>query len=144
MDVLSAGITQHVAEEVHLAAAFLSEVHGVDGPIHLCLHPRPRLKTFHGRPMALGAQLLDPLTKNGVAARIAAATNFFQQPDHADVGISLQVIPQGGLVGIDEALPALPRLGQASCAVGPLLPMLGKHLGHGLPRQVQIAGDVTS
>ena len=94
--------------------------------------------------MTLFAQLLYPLTKNSVAARIATAAEFFQQPDHADVRISLQVIPQGGLVGIDEALPDLPRLGQASRAVGPVLPMLDQHLGHRLPRQVQIAGDVTS
>ena len=94
VQILPPGIAQHVAEEVHLAAAFLGEVDRIDRPVHLGLGPRPGLKTLHGRAWALLPQLSYPLAEHGVAALVAAGAKLLQESDCAHVGIPRQVIPQ--------------------------------------------------
>ena len=65
--VLPPRIAQHVTEQVHFAATFLSEVQRVDGVVHLSLDPGTGLKTLHRRPAKLGSQLFHPLAKNRIA-----------------------------------------------------------------------------
>ena len=142
--ILPAGVPQHVAEKIHLAAPLLGEIQRVNGPVHLSLESGTRFKAFHRRPRALLSQLLHADAENGITARIALTAKFFQKPNDADVRIPRQKVLQCFLIGIHHARPSSTGRRQCRLSRRPLLLVLGNDLGHGLPRDVQVAGDIAA
>ena len=139
--VLSPAVAQEVTEQIHLAAAFLGEIQGVDAIVHLRLNAWSRLKTLHGWTAELRPQLLHPLPKNRVAARVTHAPQLLQQADHAHLGIPREIFTQRGLVGVHLAATHLRRRGQAGDSLGTLLLVPGDRPRHRLARQVQVPRD---
>jgi len=69
--ILAAGIAQNVAKQVHLPAAFLGELDGVDGVVHLGLHAGRRFESLDPRSPRPGAEFAEAFPQNRVAAGVA-------------------------------------------------------------------------
>ena len=76
-DVLPAGVTQDVAEELHAPTTFLSKVDRVSGPIHLSLSTWQSFKSNH-RSFRLGSVVFDIGAKCGVTTAITKLAQFFE------------------------------------------------------------------
>ena len=111
--VLPARVTQHVAEEVDAAAAFVGEVDVVGAVIHLGLLPRQRLEADHRFAERCRPQFQDPLPNDGAAAAKTLGPQLLEDARDRDVGIALEQLLDRVVEGIDLARPPL-RYGQSS------------------------------
>jgi hypothetical protein len=89
------------------------------------------------------AELSNPLTEDRVAALVAQTPEFFHQPDGTHAWIACQVVAKGGIIGIDLAAALCSWRRKPRGPLLPLLLVLGNDFGHGLPRQVQLMGNLT-
>ena len=90
VDVLSPGIPQDVAEEVHSATAFAGKLDVVHGVIHLSLIARRSLETHDGRLLGARTKFPDVVAQDRIAAFVATLTKLFQQTHDGDVRIASQ------------------------------------------------------
>ena len=103
VEILPPRITQHVAEGVHAAATFVSEIQIIRGIIHLGLFPGGGLEPSHGRDDRTGTQTQHPFGEDRVTTRITALAQFFVNPSNRNGGVTRQQVGDRRFVGVELA-----------------------------------------